>query len=242
MRKINLKSEKDYENKKVLDADIRKSQDKFYWSCHQNIKKHEEKIYKVINNKSVLEIGCSSGNAAKKYINYSNSFIGIDISDKAIEYAKSLDLKKANFICLDAHQLPFKDSSIECIIVSSLLHHLDLNIILKEIHRVLKTNGILIFREPLGINPFFELYRYLTPKARTIDEKPFKINDIKIMRKYFYLKEVEWYGFLSILSAFTKIKFLRNILGFSDKILSFTPLKYLFWQVSGLGLKKVKLN
>ena len=238
MRKINLKSEKNYENKKVLDSEIRKNQDKFYWSCYLNINKHEKNTFKVIKNKSVLEIGCSSGEAAKKYTNYSRSFIGIDISDKAIEYANSLNLKKAKFLCQDAHKLPLKNSSIDCVIVNSLLHHLDLNTILKEIHRVLKTNGMLVFREPLGINPFFKLYRYLTPNARTVDEKPFDIEDINIMRKYFYFKKVEWYGFLNIFSAFTKIKSLRNLLGFIDKILSFTPLKYYFWQISGIVFKR----
>ena len=47
------------------------------------------------------------------------------------------------------------------VIVNGLLHHLDLLTTLKEIHRV---QMILIFREPLGTNPLFQIYRKFTTK------------------------------------------------------------------------------
>ena len=47
------------------------------------------------------------------------------------------------------------DENFDCVVVNSLLHHLDLlKSFKREIHRVLK-NGILIFREPLGTKSFF---------------------------------------------------------------------------------------
>ena len=44
---------------------------------------------------------------------------------------------------------------------------------LDEIFRILKSNGTLIFIEPLGTNPIINLYRKLTPKSRSKDEHPF---------------------------------------------------------------------
>ena len=76
-------------------------------------------------------------------------------------------------LCVDAHNIPIEDTSFDCVIVNSLLHHLDLKKALKEIHRVTKKDGYLIFKEPLGTNIFFQIYRKLTPNARTPDEKPF---------------------------------------------------------------------
>ena len=176
--------------------------------------------------------------AATKYSKYFYTYLGIDISDKAINKAKSLKLKNAEFICTDAHLLPMEKETFDCVIVNSLLHHLDLEKSLSEIYRVLKKDGYLIFREPLGTNPFFQLYRFLTPTARTSDEKPFDFNDIKIMKSYFHLKNIQYFGFLNILSAYLRSKFLRKILSLIDYYLSKTFLKFFFWQFSGFIQKR----
>ena len=51
---------------------------------------------------------------------------GIDISDEAIKKAKNLKLKNAEFLCIDGHKIPKKDEEFDCVVVNSLLHHLDL--------------------------------------------------------------------------------------------------------------------
>ena len=238
MRKIDLKEERLFENKKQLNKNIRQSQSKFYWAVEIPSKQHDLITFKKIKDKKVLEIGCSDGFAATKYSKYFHAYLGIDISDKAINKAKSLKLKNTEFICTDAHSLPIEKETFDCVIVNSLLHHLDLKKALSEINRVLKEDGYLIFREPLGTNPFFQLYRFLTPTARTSDEKPFNFNDIKIMRSYFDLKNIQYFGFLNIFSAYLKFKFIRKILSIIDYYLSKTFLKFFFWQFSGFIQKR----
>ncbi len=238
MRKIDLDEERLFENKKQLDKNTRKSQSKFYWAVEIPSKKHDSMTYEKITDKKVLEIGCSNGLAAKKYSKYFRTYLGIDISDKAINKAKSLKLKNTRFICSDAHLLPIENNYFDCVIVNSLLHHLDLKKSLKEINRVLKKDGYLIFREPLGTNPFFQIYRKLTPSARTPYEKPLNFNDIKIMKSYFKLVNIQYFGFLNIFSAFLRFKFIRTILTFIDFYLSKTYLKFFFWQFSGFVQKK----
>lgn len=120
-------------------------------------------------------------------------------------------------------------------IVNSLIHHLNLESTFAEIDRVLKTTGKLIFREPLGTNPRFQIYRFLTPKARTDDERPFTFSDIRLMESYFAFSEVRWLGFLVILEAFVKSERLRGLLTRSDDALARTPLKFAFWQFSGVA-------
>ena len=119
------------------------------------------------------------------------------------------------------------------------MHHLDLEVSFTEISRVLKDDGKLFFREPLGTNPFFQLYRYITLSARTVDERPFTFEDLRLMRKYFDLEDVTWYGFLNIVSAFIRVPMLRNILSKIDEKFSKTPLRYLYWQFAGLARKKL---
>ena len=56
---------------------------------------------------------------------------------------------------------------------TGILHHLEINKCLNEIHRILKPDGNLLFVEPLGTNPLINLYRKFTPNSRSKDEHPF---------------------------------------------------------------------
>ena len=238
MRKINLEREREFENKKARGGDARKSQNKYYWATDIPTIRHNLNTFKIIKDKRILEIGCASGRDAILYTKYTSFYCGIDISDEAIKNSINLKLKNSEFLCVDGHKIPKKDEEFDCVVVNSLLHHLDLVEVFKEINRVLKSDGYLIFREPLGTNPFFQLYRYLTPSSRTDDERPFTFSDIRLMKKYFHLVNVEWFGFTSIFSAFLQINLLRKILTFLDYCLSKTFVKIYFWQFCGFAVKK----
>ena len=237
MRKIDLEAERIFENRKALGEDVRASQNKFYWATDLDTEAHKEETFKVIKNKNILEIGCASGYDATNYTEYANSYVGLDISNEAINNCKALELKNAEFICVDGHILPVGDQTLDYVIVTSLLHHLDIEKSFSEIARVLKHDGSLIFLEPLGTNPLFQIYRFLTPKARTVDERPFTFGDLSLMQSYFVFKEVRWFGFLNILSAYIRIEGIRKLLTSIDRVLSKTFLKYFFWQFSGVAKK-----
>ena len=93
---------------------------------------------------------------AVEYAKHCAQYVGLDISDEAIRVAQQRQIPNCKFICTDGHKLPFDDESLDFVIVNSLLHHLDLDLTFPEISRVLKENGKLIFREPLGTNIFFK--------------------------------------------------------------------------------------
>jgi SAM-dependent methyltransferase len=239
MREIDIDAERRFENEKALGGDARANQSKFYWATVIETEKHIKLINLSIREKIVLEIGCASGKDATTYCKFALDYTGIDISDEAIKNCEARNIKNAKFVCTDGHQIPAEDCTFDFVIVNSLLHHLDLETSFVEISRVLKDDGKLLFREPLGTNPFFQFYRYITPGARTVDERPFTFGDLKLMRKYFELEDVTWFGFLNIISGFIRVPLLRNGLSSIDKILSRSPLRYLFWQFSGLARKKV---
>lgn len=242
MRKIDLDGERNFENEKALGGDKRKRQSKFYWATALETESHAGRVYNYIQGKVVLEIGCASGSDAISYCKFAKRYTGIDISNEAIKNCEARDIKNAEFVCTDGHKIPAGDKTLDCVIVNSLLHHMDLETSFIEINRVLKDDGKLLFREPLGTNPIFQIYRYITPRARTVDERPFTFRDLRLMRKHFELEDVTWYGFLNIVSAFIRVPMLRSGLSSLDKILSRTSLRYLFWQFAGRARKKTNNN
>lgn len=234
MRQINLDEERKFENRKASGEAVRSAQTKFYWATALCEERHKLRTFNAITEKNILEIGCASGYDAVAYSKYAANYIGVDISNVAIDNCKALCIPNATFHCVDGHRLPAASNSIDCVIVNSLLHHLDLKTAFIEIIRVLKSDGVLIFREPLGTNPLFWFYRKMTPEARTTDERPFTFSDLQLMRAHFNFDGVEWYGFISIISAYSKSLNLRKWLTTIDKLLSYTPIKYLFWQFCGV--------
>ena len=101
----------------------------------------------------VLEIGCGTGIFTEKVFQKTNSSItAIDISTELLEEAKK-KLPQVNFKVDYAMSLSFADKSFDVVFGSSVLHHLDFEKSLKEILRVLKSGGRMIFAEPNMINP-----------------------------------------------------------------------------------------
>lgn len=115
---------------------------------------------------------------------------GIDISSRRVSEANSLiereNLKaNATVIKMNAENLEFPDESFDLVVGMAILHHLDLELVLPEISRVLKENGEAIFLEPLGGNPIINYYRKRTPDLRTPDEHPLVEKDFEIIYTYF---------------------------------------------------------
>ena len=237
-RKIDLEEERKFENNNVLGSKQRSKQEKFFWAVSPKMLEYNEYVFNKIKNKNVLEIGCSNGESVKRYAKYCNKIIGVDLSDEGIKYAKKLKIQNAEFYSADAHMLPFDDQSFDVVIVNAILHHLDLERAFEQIYRVLRKDGKLYAREPLGTNFLISIYRWLTPNSRTKDEKPFTFDDIALMKKFFIFNEVKFIGFFCLISSFTGIKTFRNLLIRIDDIFSKTPLKYFYWQISGEFKKK----
>ncbi len=94
---------------------------------------------------NILDAGCGTGRLAELMQQYGN-VIGIDMSDEALKFAKKrgLTVQKASVM-----KLPFKDNSFEVITSIDVIYHKAVNDdvkALKEMHRVLKPNGVLILR------------------------------------------------------------------------------------------------
>jgi hypothetical protein len=65
-------------------------------------------------------------------------------------------------------------------------------------HRLLRVDGAAIFFEPLGENPFINLYRKATPHSRTPDETPLSRKDIARITATFPGATIEHFGLTTL--------------------------------------------
>jgi len=138
----------------------------------------------------VLDYGCAEGEAAIILRRYGAASVhGIDISPVAVghatERAAAEQVSDVTFEVMDAEALQFPDAHFDFIFGIGILHHLELSRAFGEIARVLKTRGSAVFLEPLAHNPFVKAVRHLTPHARTSDEHPLTVADLRLARYYF---------------------------------------------------------
>ena len=160
-------------------------------------------LKKNVKDSEVLDYGCGIGNSVEKVIKYNPKKItGIDISEISINKAK----KKANELGLNVsykvdncEKTSFDSNSFDIIYGSGILHHLQIDKCLEEIHRILKPNGSILFVEPLGTNPLINFYRKLTPNSRSVDEHPLIKKDLDYINIKFKEIKIKYYGFVTLI-------------------------------------------
>jgi ubiquinone/menaquinone biosynthesis C-methylase UbiE len=135
-----------------------------------NSRKAEEFLDRVVGeyaaHKDILDYGCYDGWMVPRYrAMRPRSITGLDISEFAIEKARGRYGVEAKFYTGDAHDMPFPDDSFDLVVGRAILHHLNLDQAVAEIHRVLRREGKAVFIEPLGDNPGAKLLRFMTPRA-----------------------------------------------------------------------------
>lgn len=111
----------------------------------------------------VLEIGCGTGEFTKRIAKTGAYITAIDISPDLLEIAKkTIPDVNVSFHIQNAEKFDFEDGSFDVVIGSSILHHLNLNPALKEVYRVLKREGGIVFTEPNMLNPQIWMERNIT--------------------------------------------------------------------------------
>ena len=144
------------------------------------------------SDKIVLDYGCGTGAIALRLLEAGpERVVCFDLSEVRTAKARSAILARgddvdADFLTADGHRTPFADHTFDLIIGSAVLHHLDLEVALGEVRRVLKPGGRAVFKEPIAHNPVLRVGRALTPFARTPDEQPLTTTDWQLCASTFF--------------------------------------------------------
>ena len=158
-------------------------------------------------NIKILELGCGDASLWNKNFNHipSNWEITLtDFSDGMLKDAKkNLGEKRSrfNFKIVNAENIPFEEESFDVVIANHMLYHVpNINKALKEINRVLKSEGIL-FASTVGKNHMkeireiistFDIYS-LTSESWEITDSFQLENGLKIVSEYFNMVELKRY-------------------------------------------------
>lgn len=104
------------------------------------------KILPQVNRLKGLDIGCGDGHNTNKLATLGAIMTGMDISEKFIKYANENVEKKANYIVGDASSLSLDSNNYDFVVAfNSLMGIPNLKKALKEVHRVLKSEGFFQF-------------------------------------------------------------------------------------------------
>lgn len=138
--------------------------------------------------KRVVDFGCGSGANTAHLANRGAHVWAIDISEDLLRLgqrrlAVSGRAGGATFIAGSAHDMPFPDESIDVVFGIAILHHLDLDLVSREVRRVLKPGGRAIFQEPVRNSAVIRFLRSLIP-YRAPDISPYErpLTDAELQR------------------------------------------------------------
>lgn len=178
----------------------------------------------------VIDFACGNGENGIFAAQHGCDVIGIDISPEGIENAnnnaKEIGVSdRADFKVMDGENMSFDDNTFDLGVEYGALHHVDLDIALAELARVLKKDSQMICIEALRHNPLIHWYRKRTPHLRTEWEVEhiLGVESLEIMKKYFAKVEVKFFH-LSVLALVPLRKtflfpYIIPIFNFVDRIL-----------------------
>ena len=121
-----------------------------------------------VEGRRVVDFGCGSGSNSVHLALRGAALAGLDISESLIRLARQrLEAngvaRSARFVVGSAHDTPFEDNSIDVVFGIAILHHLDLRLVAREVHRILKPGGRAIFQEPVRNSAVLRAIRRLIP-------------------------------------------------------------------------------
>jgi ubiquinone/menaquinone biosynthesis C-methylase UbiE len=128
--------------------------------------------------KKILEIGCGSGNLAKRFLEKNYDYTGLDVSKQMIELAKDL-IPHGKFIIADMRNLDLDEKYEAIIVTGRTFTHMttnhDVMFALDSIHRTLQKDGWLLFDN-------FDAYEIFTGFKEEMKHKS-KYNNRNYVRK-----------------------------------------------------------
>jgi SAM-dependent methyltransferase len=184
-----------------------------------------------VRGKTVVDLGCGTGENIVPLAKRGAQVIGIDISPDLIALAeqrlKDADLQ-ATLHVGSAYETGLPSQSVDVIFCMSLVHHLDIALVCQEMKRILTSNGFVVLKEPIRFSKTYGWLRSLLPAHADVSdyEHPLTPSELGILTECFRASGTRYFR-----------------LPFVALALRFLPvsLRGLAWKSSSWLLKNVKV-
>jgi SAM-dependent methyltransferase len=148
-----------------------------------------------VEGRTVLDLGCGSGTNSVLLSFRGAHVIGLDISTSLLaiarERARATGVVPPRFLAASAHDMPIASASVDLLFGIAILHHLDLPRVASEVHRILRSGGRAIFKEPVRNSPLIRRLRAIVPyRAPDVSpfERPLTDGELRAFAETFVLK------------------------------------------------------
>lgn len=122
---------------------------------------------------TVLELGCGTGYFTSELVRSGAEIVAIDVSPDLLEIARTQHAApNVRYELQNAYAMSYPDGSFDSVLGSSVLHHLEIQPALREIHRVLKPGGTIFFTEPNMLNPQIAVQKNVPWIKRRLGDSP----------------------------------------------------------------------
>ncbi len=179
---------------------------KYYVATEASRKYTRDWISRFACDSVFLDYACGNGENAIAAAKAGASLaLGLDLSPISVDNARG-DAKAASvsentlFFQADCENTKLPDASVDTVICSGMLHHLDLSYAFPELRRILRPGGRILAIEALDYNPAIKLYRMRTPEMRTDWEKAhiLSLKDVEFAKHFFDLGELKYWHVFGI--------------------------------------------
>jgi len=153
----------------------------------------------------VIDFACGNGENGIYAAKCGADVIGIDISPEGVENS-NINAQEAGvnnhcrFEVMDGERMSFPESTFDLGVEYGALHHVDLDVALAGLRRVLKPGAKMICVEALRHNPLIHAYRRRTPHLRTAWEVDhiLGVESLEVMKKHFGKIEVRFFHLMTL--------------------------------------------
>ncbi|MCX7544497.1 class I SAM-dependent methyltransferase [Marinicella gelatinilytica] len=165
-----------------------------------------------INELSLLNVGGSAGIIDEYLSRYFKHVTGVDIDEKAIEFAKSnFNKENLSFDLGDAMNLPYDSEKFDVVVCSQVYEHVpDAAKMMNEIYRVLVPGGLVYFAASNRL--MFNEPHYNLPMLSVIPRPLAHIYLRALGRgKYYYEKHYSYWGLKSLIKRYSVTEYTKKL-------------------------------
>lgn len=151
-----------------------------------------------VRGKTVLDLGCGTGENILPLVKRGAHVIGIDISPDLIALAERRLRESGSQAVLkvgSAYETGIPSESVDAIFCMSLVHHLDIAVVCEEMQRILTKSGFVVLKEPIRLSKTYGRLRSLLPSHADVSdyEHPLTSAELAILTERFQATGIRYF-------------------------------------------------